>query len=205
MPALAGLPILCAAAPFKCGGRGGPDYYTDVAAGPIAIKNVADLYLYPNGLRVVKIDGATRARMAGALGEHLPAHRPEIARSAAAARHELAAYNFDVIDGVTYEIDVTAPARYDDDGHARRAGRARIRDLEFRGAPIDEEAKFLVVTNSYRASGGGSFPGCDGSTIVFEAPDTNRDALMRYVAETRHVDPRREANWKFVPWPANSS
>ena len=37
--------------PFKAGGRGGPDYYTDVPAGDIAIKNVADLYLYPNTVR----------------------------------------------------------------------------------------------------------------------------------------------------------
>ena len=59
MPALADLPILSAAAPFKCGGHGGPDYYTDVKAGAIAIKDVADIYLYPNALRAVKIDGAT--------------------------------------------------------------------------------------------------------------------------------------------------
>ena len=89
MPALAGLPILSAAAPFKCGGRGGPDYYTDVAAGPVAIKNVADLYVYPNGLRVVKISGASVARMAGALGEPLPSHRSRFARAAAAARRRI--------------------------------------------------------------------------------------------------------------------
>ena len=39
-PDLASLPILSAAAPFKCGGRGGPDFYTDVASGTIAIKDV---------------------------------------------------------------------------------------------------------------------------------------------------------------------
>jgi len=61
-PALAGLPILSAAAPFKSGGRGGPDYYTDVKAGPIAIKDVADIYLYPNTIRVVKITGGTSSR-----------------------------------------------------------------------------------------------------------------------------------------------
>ncbi|MGV8951471.1 MAG: bifunctional 2',3'-cyclic-nucleotide 2'-phosphodiesterase/3'-nucleotidase, partial [Cypionkella sp.] len=52
-----GLPILSAAAPFKAGGRGGPEYYTDVPVGPVAIKNVADLYLYPNTVRAVKITG----------------------------------------------------------------------------------------------------------------------------------------------------
>jgi 2',3'-cyclic-nucleotide 2'-phosphodiesterase / 3'-nucleotidase len=45
VPALAGLPILSAAVPFKCGGRGGPDYYTDVPAGPVAIKDIASLYV----------------------------------------------------------------------------------------------------------------------------------------------------------------
>ncbi len=52
------MPILSAAAPFKAGGRGGPDYYTDVPVGPVAIKNVADLYLYPNTVRAVEVTGA---------------------------------------------------------------------------------------------------------------------------------------------------
>ena len=52
------LPVLSAAAPFKAGGRGGADYYTDVPAGDIAIKNVSDLYLYPNTVRAVEITGA---------------------------------------------------------------------------------------------------------------------------------------------------
>jgi len=51
------LPLLSAAAPFKAGGRGGPDYYTDVPVGPVAIKNVADLYLYPNTIQAVVITG----------------------------------------------------------------------------------------------------------------------------------------------------
>ena len=54
----ADLPILSAAAPFKAGGRGGPEYYTDVPKGDVAIKNVADLYLYPNTARAVLVTGA---------------------------------------------------------------------------------------------------------------------------------------------------
>ena len=52
------MPVLSAAAPFKSGGRGGPEYYTDVPAGPVAIKNVADVYLYPNTLQAVAVTGA---------------------------------------------------------------------------------------------------------------------------------------------------
>ena len=53
-----GIPVLSAGAPFKAGGRGGPEYYTDVPAGEIAIKNVADLYLYANTVRAVLLNGA---------------------------------------------------------------------------------------------------------------------------------------------------
>ncbi|MGD1015018.1 MAG: bifunctional 2',3'-cyclic-nucleotide 2'-phosphodiesterase/3'-nucleotidase [Roseiarcus sp.] len=200
-PALAGLPILSAAAPFKSGGRGGPDYYTDVAAGPIAIKNVADLYLYPNALRAVKIDGATLRewleRSAGVFRRIDPrslAEQPLLDAN-------FAAYNFDVIDGVTYEIDVTQPSRYDSDGKLVAPDAHRIRNLAFRGAPVDPRQAFVVVTNSYRANGGGNFPGCDGTTIVLEAPDSNRDVMVRYIVETRHVEPKSDGNWRFAPWP----
>ena len=201
LPALAGLPILSAAAPFKSGGRGGPDYYTDVAAGPIAIKNVADLYLYPNALRAVKIDGATLRewleRSAGLfrrIDPHSLAEQPLLDAN-------FAAYNFDVIDGVAYEIDVTQPSRYDSDGKLVAPDAHRIRGLTFRGAPVDPKQFFVVVTNSYRAGGGGNFPGCDGSTIVLEAPDSNRDVMVRYIVETRHVEPKSDGNWRFTPWP----
>jgi len=201
LPALAGLPILSAAAPFKSGGRGGPDYYTDVAAGPIAIKNVADLYLYPNALRAVKIDGATlREWLERSAGLFLRIDPDSLAEQPLLDAN-FASYNFDVVDGVTYEIDVTQPSRYDSDGKLVAAAAHRIRNLAFRGAPIDPSQFFIVVTNNYRASGGGNFPGCDGSTVVFEAPDSNRDVMLRYIVETRHLEPKSDGNWRFAPWP----
>ncbi len=203
LPTIAGLPILSAAAPFKSGGRGGPDYYTDVPAGPIAIKNVADLYLYPNALRAVKVDGATLAEwLERAAGLFLRID-PDVTTEQPLIDPTFPAYNFDVIDGVTYEIDVTQPSRYDADGKLVAPAARRIRNLAFRGAPVDPRQPFIVVTNNYRASGGGAFPGCDGSTIVFEAPDTNRDAMVRYIVETRHLEPKSDGNWRFARWPAH--
>ena len=80
-----GLPILSAAAPFKAGGRGGPDYYTDVPVGDVAIKNVADLYLYPNTVRAVMVTGAQvkdwLERSAGMFNQIDPGrHRPAAAQ-----------------------------------------------------------------------------------------------------------------------------
>jgi 2',3'-cyclic-nucleotide 2'-phosphodiesterase/3'-nucleotidase len=203
MPALAGLPILSAAAPFKAGGRGGPDYFTDVKAGAIAIKDVADLYLYPNTLRAVKIDGATLREWLERSAGIFRRIDPGSALEQPLIDPTFASYNFDVIDGVTYAIDVTQPSRYDSEGALLEPNAHRVVDLQFEGKPVDERQAFLVVTNNYRASGGGGFPGCDGSTIVLEAPDANREALVRYIVETGHVEPKADGNWRFSPWPAN--
>jgi len=204
VPALSGLPILSAAAPFKCGGRGGPDNYTDVAAGSVAIKDVANLYVYPNSLRVVKISGATLREWLERSASLFLRIDPLIRDRQPLMDGVAAAYNFDVVAGVTYAIDVTQPARYDNEGRLVAAESHRIHDLRFEAEAVDPQRDFLVVTNSYRASGGGNFPGCDGSTIVFEAPDANREALVRYLVETRQVAPKSDVHWRFAPWPADA-
>ena len=199
---LASLPVLSASAPFKCGGRGGPDFYTDIAEGPIAIKDVADIYPYPNSVRVVKVDGAT-------LGEWLERSASIFRRIDPASRDEqpllgpaFACYNFDVIDGVQYAIDVTEPARYDESGALVAPQARRIRDLTFNGAPIDPGQAFLVVTNNYRASGGGGFPGCDGTSVAIEAPDANRDVVLKYIESATEVAAKSDGNWRLAPWPS---
>jgi 2',3'-cyclic-nucleotide 2'-phosphodiesterase / 3'-nucleotidase len=198
---LGSLPVLSASAPFKCGGRGGPDFYTDIATGPIAIKDVADIYPYPNSVRVVKVDGLTLRewleRSASIFRWIDPASRDEQPLLGPA----FASYNFDVIDGVEYAIDVTEPARYDGSGALVAPQARRIRDLAFDGAPIDPGQAFLVVTNNYRASGGGGFPGCDGTSVAIEAPDANRDVVLKYIESANEVAPKSDGNWRLAPWP----
>ncbi|MHB2167845.1 bifunctional 2',3'-cyclic-nucleotide 2'-phosphodiesterase/3'-nucleotidase [Alsobacter sp. R-9] len=199
MPTLKGLPVLSAAAPFKSGGRGGPEAYTDVKAGPIAIKDVADIYLYPNTVRAVKVTGAQvrewLERSAGLFNRIDPAATGE----QELINPNFPAFNFDIIDGVTYQIDVTQPSRYDGNGKLVAPDARRIVDLRFNGQPIDDAASFLVATNNYRAGGGGNFPGADGTTIVIDAPDTNRDVIVRYIVEQKVIDPVADGNWRFKP------
>ncbi|MGA1805210.1 bifunctional 2',3'-cyclic-nucleotide 2'-phosphodiesterase/3'-nucleotidase [Rhizobium sp. HT1-10] len=197
------LPILSAAAPFKCGGRNGVDYYTDVPAGAIAIKNVADLYLYPNTVQAVVISGAqvkNWLEMSAAMFNQITPG----AKDAPLLNQAFPSYNFDIIDGVTYQIDLSQKRHFDDDGKLVEADSNRIQNLQFGGKPIDPEKKFLVVTNNYRAGGGGKFPDIGKDKVVYQAPDTNRDVIVRYIHDQGTINPTADGNWTFKPMPGTT-
>lgn len=198
-----GLPILSAAAPFKAGGRGGPEYFTDVPKGDVAIKNVSDLYLYPNTARAVRVTGQQvkdwLERSAGIFNQVALG-----AQDVVLLNPSFPSYNFDVIDGVTYQIDLSQPSKYDTKGVLIDADASRIVDLSFNGTPLDMEAEFIIATNNYRAGGGGSFPGATPETTVFEGPDTNRDVIVRYIVEQGTISPRADGNWSFKPMEGTS-
>lgn len=197
-----GLPVLSAGAPFKAGTRSDPEYYTFISKGELAIKNVADLYLYDNTLAMLKVTGAdVKEWLEMSAGQF---HQIDVTKTEEQQliNPEYRSYNYDVIDGVTYEIDVTQPAKYDASGNVVNDKASRIINLQYDGKPIDLAQQFIVATNNYRANG--TFPGVRNATATEIYPDENRQAIIDYILAEKTIDPSADGNWKFAPIAANA-
>jgi 2',3'-cyclic-nucleotide 2'-phosphodiesterase / 3'-nucleotidase len=204
------LPILSAAAPFKAGGRQGASYYTDIPAGPIAIKNVADLYIFPNTLKAVRLTGAQVRDWIEMSAGQFNTIDPKGAPEQNLLNPAFPSFNFDTIDGVTYELDLTQAAKFDTRGAVPTAtavvSTGRVKNLRYNGQPIDEKAQFIVATNNYRAFGGGNFPALSADKVILDAPEENREALVQYLQEGNKapggkINPSADNNWRILPVP----
>ncbi len=194
-----GIPVLSAGAPFKAGGRQGPGYYTDIPAGDIAIKNVADLYLYSNTVNAVLVNGAeVREWLEWSAGQFNQID-PNGTEEQELINYDFPTYNFDVIDGVTYQIDVTQPAKYAANGDLINGNASRIVNLKYNGKPMDPEQKFVVASNNYRASSS-KFANPDGKRIIMAAPDENRQVVIDYIRTGGTINPSADNNWSLAPF-----
>lgn len=200
-PSLAQLPVLSAVAPFKAGGRSGPGSYTDVPAGPLRLRHAADLYAYPNMLSVLRLTGQEVAewleRSASLYQQILPREsglQPLI-------DHNFAPYNFDRLAGLRYQIDLSRPARTNADGDEVFHTAGRIRDLCLAdGTPLGPRDEVLVITNSYRAAGGGHMHAAEKAEEVISARLSIREAVASYISNSSEpLNPVVEPTFSFTP------
>lgn len=208
----AGKPVLSAAAPFKAGGRHSSTadsaQYVQVDAGELKFKHAADLYLYPNTLMAVEVTGAELKNWLECSANQFNQIDPNSTAPQNLINWTHPTFNYDVIDGVTYKINVTQPSKYDGNCALVNADANRIEQLSYTkpdGTIVtgDELAamKFIIATNNYRAYGE-KFDGTGPDHVVIELPDANREALAAYItAETAEhgvVDTTADGNWDFA-------
>ncbi|TOH58300.1 2',3'-cyclic-nucleotide 2'-phosphodiesterase [Vibrio parahaemolyticus] len=203
-PDLADIPVLSAAAPFKVGGRkDDPNGFTEVESGQLTFRNAADLYLYPNTLVAMKVKGKeVHEWLECSAGQfkHIDVHTTQ--PQSLIDWDNFRTYNFDVIDGVEYQIDITQPPKYDASCKVINPDSQRIVNLTFNGKPVDPKQDFIIATNNYRAYSN-TFPGTGPDFIAFDSPDENRSVVAAYISrvseEKGEVTPSADNNWSFAP------
>ena len=203
-PDLDNLPVLSAIAPFKAGGRkNDPTAFVDVKKGDLTFRNAADIYLYPNLLSAVKITGQeVKEWLECSAGVYNQIDTESTKPQYLINWDHFRTYNFDTIDGVSYEIDITKPARYDGNCQLINADSERIKNLTYKQKPIDPKQAFLIATNNYRAYTG-AFPGTGGKNVKFNSPDDLRVILSAYISNTTKkdgvVNVTVDNNWRISP------
>ncbi|KUJ76558.1 bifunctional metallophosphatase/5'-nucleotidase [Ruegeria marisrubri] len=193
------LPLLSATAPSKFGGRAGPRHYTDVPAGEMSMRHVADLHVFPNELRAVIVSGRQIRdwlEMSACLFNRI---KPG-SRDSALIDPSRAGHNFDVLHGLEYAIDPSGPARFRLDGSLIAPDHNRIDHLTWNGQPLCDEQHFVVALNNYRASGGGHFAALAGAEAVDLPPIRIQEILRDYIAGRRPKDPLEQTPppWRFA-------
>ncbi|SLN15886.1 Trifunctional nucleotide phosphoesterase protein YfkN precursor [Falsiruegeria litorea R37] len=193
------LPLLSAAAPSKFGGRAGPLRYTDVPAGTISMRHVADLHVFPNELSAVIATGAQirdwLEMSAGVFNRIVPGTNHMPLRD-----HEHPGHNFDVIHGLTYEVDITTPARFNPAGEVLNPAHGRIHNLRHAGRKVEDNQRFAVALPNYRANGGGNFAALRTAQPI-PVPSHRIQQLIRdYVAGNLPPEPQlTQPSWRLAP------
>ena len=196
----ADLPLLSASAPFKAGGHYGAEYFSHVPAGPVALRDLADLYPYHNMLCAVEVTGAMLREWLERAVSVFNTLSPG-SDGAPLLAEGYPAYSFDVIDGLSYRIDLSQPAAFDPKGHPLAPGR-RIVELRHARGDVGPGDRFLVATNSHRLAATGLFQGFAGFGRAERTTMPVRRALERYFRAQSSVAVHRLADWGFAPMPA---
>lgn len=198
------LPLISAVSPYRVGGHGGPGHYLDIPPGPLTLRDSTGLYPYANALSVLAVTGQTLRdwleRAASMFCRIVPGGRDQPLLDPG-----FPGYAFDVLDGLTYQIDPTAPARTDAGGRVLHAQAQRIGQIRIGDRLIDPDEQVLIVTNSHRAGGGGGYGMALDGKVVADGHLTVRAALDAYLRRHRPVHPVPAPGWRFAPLPETSA
>jgi 2',3'-cyclic-nucleotide 2'-phosphodiesterase/3'-nucleotidase len=197
------LPLLAAAAPFRAGGRGGVDHFTDIPAGALRMRHLTDLYPYPNTIVALALTGAEVAdwlEQSAAIfrqvrpGESdVPLHDPAVP-----------AFHFDSIPGLGYAIDLSQPPRFDALGRLVNPAARRIVGLSLDGSPLDPARPVVLVTNSHRASLAAAARPDRPPQVVLSAAGRGQQVLAQFVRDRGSIAPTAARHWHFLPMPGTS-
>lgn len=153
--------------------------------GDVLLRDVAGIYPYENTLRAVRISGAQLKAYLEQAARYFRTYQP----GAPVIDDSVAGFNFDVVSGVIYNLDVSQPAGQ------------RIRGLAFRGRPVAATDSFTLALNSYRQAGGGGYGMLRGARVVYDRGESVRDLLADEIRTAKHLTAQAyyTPSWSITP------
>lgn len=197
------LPVIGSAAPFRSGGRGGSGNFTDIPAGPVRLRNISDLYSFPNSLVALVLTGA---EIADWLEQSAALFRQISPGSQDAGLHDFTvpAFTFDVMPDLAYAIDLSQPARFDARGRLINPDARRIVGLSLDGKPLDPARRVVLASNNHRASLARASRNETGPTVVLSEGTRTHDVLADHVRRQGQIGSPPRPGWRFLPMPGTT-
>lgn len=157
-----------------------------IAKGPVSVRDIAGLYVYENTLAVLEVTGQQLKDALEHSAKYFKAYEPgKPLRDL--VDEKIPAYNFDIAEGVTYELDISKPIGQ------------RIQNLRFRGQPLSPSRKLRLATNNYRVNGGGGYDMYKNAPVVYRSSEEIRELIIDWVERNKTVPASPNNNWRIVP------
>lgn len=154
----------------------------------VTMRDIVSNYIYPNTLKVVRMSGRDiRAALEqnaryfelNEKGEGLCVSRSYLEPK---PQH----FNYDMWEGIEYVLDISKPPGQ------------RVVKLERSGKPLNPDASYEVVMNSYRAGGGGNFDMLKDAPVVREIPTDMTEILAEYISKEGVIHAACDQNWRVI-------
>ena len=157
-----------------------------IAKGPVTVRDIAGLYVYENTLAVLEVTGQqlkdALEHSAKYFKTYVPGKPPTDQ-----VDEKIPAYNFDIAEGVNYDLDISKPIGQ------------RIQHLTFRGQPVKPDQKFRLATNNYRVNGGGGYTMYKAAPVVYRSSEEIRELIIDWLERHKTVPTEPTNNWRLVP------
>jgi len=158
-----------------------------VPQGQVTVRQIAALYPYDNDLYVVEGDGKmVKDALENAARYYLSCEGARCSQLPLTDR-SVAGFNFDMAEGVEYEIDLTRPEG------------SRIRNLRWHGKPLAPDQKLRIAINNYRAAGSAGYSMFAGAKIIWRGQDEIRDMIVHYYTDKKKLPAEPDNNWRLLP------
>ena len=166
----------------------------NLEAGDFKRKDVAFIYKYDNTLMGTNITGENLLKyMEWTVGYYQTAKEGDVT---IAFNPDFRAYNYDMLSGINYEIDISKPVG------------SRIVNATLNGEPIDANKTYKLAVNNYRfgtlmANGWATLKDVYYSSANDASPAI-RDLIVKYTNEQLKgvLTPKCDHNWKIVGLPS---
>jgi 2',3'-cyclic-nucleotide 2'-phosphodiesterase / 3'-nucleotidase len=142
----------------------------------VTMRDIVSNYMYPNTLMVLELSGKDiRLALEKSADYFTLDGDGKIIVNPTYVTPKPQHYNYDMWEGIDYTIDVSKPSG------------SRIENITYKGDPLDEDSKYHVVMNNYRANGGGNYDMFKNKPVIKEIQKDMVELIHAYFEKYQTV------------------